>query len=104
MDKTWSLKNKRDIETLFAKGKSSSSGCIVIRYIESTVETKFLFAVSTSLFKRANKRNRIKRLMRVAVADIKESIINKHVAFIYIDTEVKSLDEIKKSISGLKCL
>jgi ribonuclease P protein component len=103
MDKSWSLKNKRDIENLFSKGKSYTSGCIVARYVDST-ETKFLFAVSTRLYKRANKRNRVKRLMRVAVAEIKNTVVNKHVAFIYIDTDIKSLSDIKNSIAGLKCL
>lgn len=102
MDKTWSLKNKRDIENLFSKGKSLSSGCIVVKYVDST-ETKFLFTVSKSLYKRANKRNRIKRLMRVAVAEVKDTVVNKHIAFIYIDKEIKTLSDIKNSIGVLKC-
>ena len=97
MDKNWSLKNKKDIDLVFSKGKSNLSGCILVKSIAAT-ETKFLFAVSSKNFKRANQRNRIKRLMRVAASNIKDAVKNKHVAFIYVAKDIKSFEEINSSI------
>ncbi len=105
MDKKWSLKYKPDIDTLFIKGKSEVCGPILIRHIDS-VETKFVFAVSTKLYRRANKRNYIKRIMRVSVANKKELMVKKHIAFVYIGTEIKPFEEVENCIRILidKCL
>ena len=100
MDKTWSLKSKDEIDIIFTQSKSKSSGCILAKWVDAP-ETKFLFAVSSKTFKRANKRNRIKRSMRVSVSAIKDQIKNKHVAFIYRSDEVKSYKEINSSIMNV---
>lgn len=92
------LKNKEEIDNLFKNGKTISEGVILVKVLNST-ETKFLFAVSSSKFKRAVDRNRIKRLMRESVKDL--SLSGKSVAFVFIGSEVPKFELIKNSIDKI---
>ena len=78
-----SLKNKKDIDNLFTKGKSTMVGNVLIKMYDGT--PGFVFAVSTKNFKRAVDRNRIKRLMRNEVKGI--TPINS-VAIVYTGKEI----------------
>lgn len=100
MNKSCSLKSKKEIESLFSQSKSKSSGCILVKWTDAP-ESKFLFAVSSKVFKRANKRNRIKRLMRESVSAIKDQIVNKNVAFIFRGEELKTYAEVNASVLSL---
>ena len=60
------LKNKEEIDKIFKSGKSITGGVIRAKFLDSD-KTEFLFAVSSSKFKRAVDRNRIKRLMKESI-------------------------------------
>ena len=92
------LKNKEEIDNLFKNGKTVSEGIILTKVLEST-ETKFLFAVSSSKFKRAVDRNKIKRLMRESIKDV--SISGKSIAFVFIGSEVPKYELVKSSIDKI---
>ena len=92
------LKNKADIDNLFAVGKYTTDKIVTLKWVDST-DTKYLFAVSSKKFKRAVDRNRIKRLMRESVSKL--SISGKTVAFIFRGDVVPSFDEINNSITKL---
>jgi len=92
------LKDKKEIDRLFATGKSVSNGIIAIKWVESS-DSKILFAVSSSTFKRAVDRNRIKRLMRESVKGL--TFNNKSIAIIYREKTIKSFNEVKDSIIKL---
>ena len=93
-----SIKNREDIDNIFKFGKSITEGIICAKFLESS-ETKFLFAVSSSKFKRAVDRNRIKRLMRESVRGIK--VCNKSIAFIFIGNGVPDFEIVKNSIDKI---
>jgi ribonuclease P protein component len=78
-----SLKNKKDIDKLFTKGKSTMVGNIIVKTIEGT--PGYLFAVSSKKFKRAVDRNRIKRLMR---DEVKGLVPTKSIALIYAGDKI----------------
>ena len=88
-----SLKNKKDIDNLFTKGKSTMVGNVLIKVYGDT--SGFVFAVSTKNFKRAVDRNRIKRLMRNEVKGITPT---KSVAIVYVGKEIPKKIEIRKFI------
>ena len=89
-----SLKNKKDIDTLFTKGKSTMVDNVLIKVYDGT--PGFLFAVSSKNFKRAVDRNRIKRLMRDEVKGVTPT---KSVALIYVGKEVPSKINLQKYLS-----
>ncbi len=102
MNKIFSLKYKKDIDNLFSVGKSVNGGIILAKIIDTTSETKFLFAVSSKNFKRAVDRNYIKRLMRESVSKMKESFTNKHIAFIYINKDkIADCKDVNNSIESI---
>ena len=86
-----SLKNKKDIDNLFIKGKSTMVGNVLIKVYDGT--PGFVFAVSTKNFKRAVDRNRIKRLLRNEVKGITPT---KSVAIVYVGKEIPKKIEIRK--------
>jgi ribonuclease P protein component len=92
------LKNKADIDNLFEKGKYISDSLFMLKWLESD-ETKFLFAVSSSKFKRAVDRNRIKRLMREVVS--KMSVEGKSIAFVFRGSKVPTFIEVSDSLNSL---
>jgi ribonuclease P protein component len=92
-----SLKNKKDIDTLFTKGKSTIVDKVLIKVYDGT--PGFLFAVSSKKFKRAVDRNRIKRLMR---DEVKGMTITKSVALIYVGDKVPTELNFRKYLSETK--
>ena len=102
----------RDIQTLFAQGKSFIAYPFRIVYvmrekaIADSPATFILVSVSKKKFKRAVKRNRVKRLIREAfrlnkkqfnaIAAAKDAQL--HIAFIYLKNELPDYSEIEKAI------
>lgn len=64
------LRRKKDFALLSQKGRVVYAQEFTLRFRPST-ETKIGFVASTKLFKRANKRNRVKRRMRAALRELK---------------------------------
>lgn len=92
-----SLKNKSEINLLFEKGESFSSGLIFAKVLDSE-SSKFVFAVSSKKFKRAVDRNRIKRIMREVVNG---KITNKNIALIYTGSTLPKYKDVEKCIIEL---
>jgi ribonuclease P protein component len=104
------LKLKKQIDTLFSLGKAYSVFPITIKYLVSSrssldqPQVLTGFTVPKKRFKRAVKRNRIKRLMREAwrihKTDIRPSTENQqlHIFLIYTGQEILSFNEIETAI------
>lgn len=102
----------KDIETLFSQGKSFIAYPLRVVYllkdeeIISQQQTSILVSVSKKKFKRAVKRNRVKRLLREAFR-LNKSVFNDitvkkgkslHIALIYLKNELPDYPEIEKAI------
>ena len=107
------LKSKKQIEALFAKGKSFTVFPIKIFYLlhENNIDffAKAGVGVSYKYFKKAAERNRIKRLLRETYRKEKLPLYtylqqnNKQVIFflLYIDKALPQYLEIKKSMFAI---
>ena len=91
------LKHKKEIDSLFNKGRTLVGKCVLIKYKDSD-NPKFLVTTSTKKYKRAVDRNRIKRLLRESLKGVK---LSKDIGIVYINNEIKSFDEIKKDVNKL---
>lgn len=109
--------SKLQIERLFNGGCSHSMAAFPIRAVYLLEETNgqqapvsILASVPKRCFKRAVKRNRVKRQVREAYRLNKHCIINKvqahegkslMVAFIYLDNQLHDSKEIEAKVKGL---
>lgn len=103
---------QKSIDRLFSKGKSFIAYPLrVIYFTEEEIEEEKQFAqvlisVPKRKFKRANKRNRIKRLVREAyrlnkqeyIHLLREQNLRLDIAFLYLKDELPTYEEIEKSI------
>lgn len=103
---------QKSIDRLFAQGKSFIAYPLrVIYFVEKESEEakqfpQILISVSKRKFKRANKRNRVKRLVREAyrmnkalyLELMKKEGLRMDIAFLYLKDELPSYGEIEKSI------
>lgn len=103
---------QKSIDRLFAKGKSFIAYPLRIVYFveeESDAEKQFaqlLISVPKRKFKRANKRIRVKRLVREAyrlnkqeyISLLREKSLRLEIAFLYLKDELPTYEEIEKSI------
>lgn len=114
--KTFSKEEKlcstKSIESLFAKGDSFIAYPLRVVYqlrdesVEDNQYASVLISVSKKKFKRAVKRNRVKRMIREAYRLNKSlyldwlKVNNKHmdIAFLYLKSELPTYTEIEKSI------
>ena len=106
------LCGNKSIDTLFAQGQSFIAYPLRVVYIfdeEADLNKQYasvLISVSKKKFKRAVKRNRVKRLIREAYRLNKQELIrmlisqNKSldIAFIYLKNELPEYPEIEKAI------
>ena len=107
------LCSNKQIEELFAKGKSFVTYPVRVVYIirdENDLGKQFasvLISVSKKRFKRANKRNRVKRLIREAYRlnklELQETLVLKNksidIAFIYLKDTLPEYSEMKESVT-----
>lgn len=103
---------QKSIDRLFEQGKSFIAYPLrVVYYIEQQEDeeqqlAKLLISVPKRKFKRANKRNRIKRLIREVYRLNKQEIltffqeknISAEVSFIYLKDELPSYEEVDKAM------
>lgn len=102
---------QKRIETIFAGSESFIAYPLRVVFTrrevsESEPSVAMLVSVSKRRFKRANKRNAIKRLVREAfrlkkhaLADIADmSGIHLDIAFLYLNNELPTFEEIEKSM------
>ena len=83
---------KSEVDKLFATGKRVYTKTFKIVFMASENESVIISA-PIKIFKRANKRNRVKRLVREAIKGLDTS--NKLVCFIYNSPEIKTFKEIE---------
>lgn len=112
LGKTEKLCSSKSITELFEKGSSFIAYPLRVVYVmkeadgENQSGVSMLVSVSKRKFKRAVKRNRIKRLVREAyrlnkehlIPLIKEKNIHVDIAFIYLDTEISPYVDFDKSM------
>ena len=104
------LCSRTTIQTLFTKGKSFVKYPFRISYIsideDIAAEAQVLISVSKKRFKRAYKRNQLKRLTREAYRLNKHDFLNHlkiqdkklAVAFIYLPTEILKYVDVEKGM------
>lgn len=90
---------KSEIEKLFTTGKKVYTKTFKIVFMPSENEDVIISA-PIKVFKKANKRNRIKRLVRESLKGRK--FPNKMVAIIYNSPEIKTFSEIKSELDKVK--
>jgi ribonuclease P protein component len=101
---------KRHIDLLFEKGQSFVAFPLRVIYLlldeKKEIPASILVSVSKKKFKRAVKRNQIKRRVREAYRmqkhDLTDSLAEKEkamfIAFLYIDKEVHSFSTVEKAM------
>lgn len=100
------LKGKKQIEQLFTSGHSVGAFPLRLVYLESDSTNKIGVSVSKKHFKNAVDRNRIKRLLRVAVkgslTEILEGLDFKCVVMVlYVGKEMPNSPQLKEQFEFL---
>ena len=103
------LKSKKEIELLFAEGKSIAKYPVRLVFKMASFEEDVAFKVGTSVskryFKKAVDRNRIKRLMRESYRKNKYIVANTThqftFMFLYTGKEMPEYDLIESKIKGI---
>ena len=102
---------KRYIDLLFAEGKSFIAFPLRVVYLTveegPAVPVSMLVSVSKKKFKRAVKRNQVKRQVREAYRlgkpELAEYLLGRNkkllVAFLYVDKEIRSYQEMEKAMT-----
>ena len=88
------------IAQLYKEGKRFTAWPLRVTYQPTEGETQVLVWAPKSLFKRAVKRNHLRRLMREAYRLNQDKLGEKHyqIAFNYMDKEEQSLATINKAV------
>lgn len=94
------LCGQKRIQRLYKEGRRFTSWPLRVTYMPSQGETEVLVWASKSLFKRAVKRNRLRRLMREAyrlnhMKELQETFL---IAFNYIDKEMQPYATIERAM------
>ena len=112
LNSTERIKHRKIIEEIFSKGSTVYKDFIRINYIKADFEdgkiAKVAFSVPKKKFKRAYKRNRLKRVMREVYRKNKpefyDILSNKSIKiallFVYLDDEIKDYDIIEKTMKS----
>ncbi len=101
------IKSKKLIDTLFTGGRSKSMTAFPMRavYMPTAASdgTSILISVPKRCFKRAVKRNRVKRQIREAYRRHKALVqeYNLAIAFIWLDANLHSSEEVEKQMVNL---
>jgi ribonuclease P protein component len=110
LNSTERIKHRKIIEEIFSKGSTVYKDFIRINYIKADFKdgkiAKVAFSVPKKKFKRAYKRNRLKRVMREVYRKNKpefyDILSNKSIKiallFVYLDDEIKDYDIIEKTM------
>lgn len=98
------LCGKKTVEALFTQGKSLHAGCLRLRYCERSDDApaRMMVSVPKRHFKRAVKRNLLKRRLRESYRRQKALAgSGKDLLFIYLPREVLSYETIFADMTAL---
>ena len=90
---------KSEVEKLFKTGKKVYTKTFKIVSMPSS-DGSVIISAPIKIFKRANKRNRVKRLIREAIKG--RDFTGKMICIIYNSSEIKTFLEIKSELDNIK--
>ena len=92
---------KLEADKLFNTGKKVYTKTFKIVYLPTTDVGEVIISAPIKIFKRANKRNLIKRLVRESIRGL-DFLKNKNLFIIYNCAEIKTFAEIKSELGKVK--
>jgi ribonuclease P protein component len=92
------MMKKTEIDNLFKNGKKSYGKILKVVFVPGTGEV--IISAPIKIFKRAVDRNRVKRIIRESLREVDLSKANAFI--IYNIAEIKSFEEIKIDLKGIK--
>ena len=102
LSKAERLCGKKAIAGLMEHGKGGSAGCLRYRFLPGTEVSRILVSVPKRYFKRAVKRNLLKRRIRESYRLQKELLpAGMDIAFIYVSREVLPFEDIYSSMTAV---
>ena len=101
LSKAERLCGKKAIAGLMEHGKGGSAGCLRYRFLPGTEVSRILVSVPKRYFKRAVKRNLLKRRIRESYRLQKELLpAGMDIAFVYVSREVLPFADIYSSMTA----
>ena len=102
LSKNERLSGQLAVSALFERGKNYSAGCLRCKYLPGSVQTRIVVSVPKRLFKRAVKRNLLKRRIRESYRRQKDLLtLPADVLFIYNAPEVLPYEAIFADMSAI---